>query len=467
MRDAAFSGARVRTDDRPAGAWFVPPDGQYVPDIVRPAPTPVPVTGARKWLRIAARRVTDIVVAFAVLMFIPLFTIGISNGVVWRRMEQMPGGNTRARVARSAPMRAFASPKDPAITPLQAGLALEALQPPRTAAGFRYNRVPSRPEAPWRNPETLRSPFSEELAHPSYNGPSAKVLDVAPRGFTKAEMAYLERVATAPVWREFDRVAQAPAVDLIGGQFVAPFSSDVSAWQVPVIRFAATKEMAHASAARAAYHLARGQPDAAEAALRSVVSFGFALIDNGTFLIDQLIGVVIVEIGRDQLAHLYAVTGNPAGKLLPANLITQTAVSGAASAPRIPAAVTAFDPMPDESVAEIRARLIGRAAAPQVSRATRFETLMELSLAPCTNVRELLFGPKVDVRNAFDRARRELARYPSEAALIDLIQRSAPPQADQYRRLDWVSQFLYGTATLAGTALNNPRIATCTRAILP
>jgi len=467
MKEAAFGGARVGTDERPAGAWFVPPDGQYVPDIVRPAPPPVPVTRARKWLRIAARRLTDIVVAFAVLTVIPLLAISTSIGVVWRRAEPLDG-NTRVRVARSAPMRAFALPKDPAITPMQAGLAVLALPSDRTGGGFRYNRVPSRPEAPWRDAKTLRSPFSSDLAQGSrYNGPSAKVLDVAPRGFTREEMAYLERVATAPVWREFDRVARAPAVDLIGGQFVVPFSSDVSVWQMPVIRFSATMEMAYASAARAAYHLARGDAATAEAALRSVVSYGFALVDNGTFLVDQLIGTSIIEIGRDQLAHLYAATGNPAGKLLPANPITRGTASDGSSAPRIPAAVTVFDPVPGESVAEVRARLIARAAAPQVGRAMRFATLTELSLAPCTNVRELLFGPKADVRDAFDRARRELARYPSEVALIDLIERSAMRPGEYNSPKSWAEKFLFGTATLAGTALNNPRIATCPRVTPP
>src|SRR3990172_3486576 len=335
MKEAAFGGARVGTDERPAGAWFVPPDGQYVPDIVRPAPPPVPVTRARKWLRIAARRVTDIVVAFAVLTVIPLLAVSTISGVVWRSTEQQLGWNTRARVARSAPMRAFTLPKDPAITPMQAGLAVLALPSDRTGGGFRYNSVPSRLEAPWRDAKTLRSPFSSELAQGSgYNGPSAKVLDVAPRGFTKEEMAYLERVATAPMWRELDRVARAPAVDLIGGQFVVPFSSDVSVWQMPVIRFSSTKYFSYAGAARAAYHLARGDAATAESALRSVVSYGFALVDNGTFLVDQLIGTSIIEIGRDQLAHLYAATGNPAGKLLPANPITRGTASDGSSAPR-------------------------------------------------------------------------------------------------------------------------------------
>ena len=95
----------------------------------------------------------------------------------------------------------------------------------------------------------------------------------------------------------------------------------------------------------------------------------------------------------------------------------------------------------------------------------RFETLTRLSLAPCTNVRELLFGPKADVREAFNRARRELARYPSEVALIDLIQRSAMQPGPYDSPRSWAEKFFYGTATLAGTALNNPRIATCPRAI--
>ena len=62
---------------------------------------------------------------------------------------------------------------------------------------------------------------------------------------------------------------------------------------------------------RAAYHLAIGQRDSAEAVLRSIVSYGFSIADNGTGLIDQLSGRVVVGIGRSALENFYTVTHDP------------------------------------------------------------------------------------------------------------------------------------------------------------
>src|SRR5450759_5940407 len=79
---------------------------------------------------------------------------------------------------------------------------------------------------------------------------------------------------------------------------------------MPILRVAATKELAYAGVSRAAYYLALGQRAEAEAALKSIIGFGFAIIDNGTFAIDGLIGRVIVGIGRDALERFYTLTGN-------------------------------------------------------------------------------------------------------------------------------------------------------------
>ena len=49
------------------------------------------------------------------------------------------------------------------------------------------------------------------------------------KGFSPREMEYLRSLATAPVWREFDLVARAPAVDAIGGQLRVPFAPEARA----------------------------------------------------------------------------------------------------------------------------------------------------------------------------------------------------------------------------------------------
>ena len=84
-------------------------------------------------------------------------------------------------------------------------------------------------------------------------------------------------------------------------------------------------------------------------------------------------------------------------------------------------------------------------------------------MTSCTNVRELLFGPRADVLDSFTRARRDLARYPSEQAFIDLIQRT--PNSNSLFSDDPsspVRQVLVGASTIAGVVLHNPRLMGCT-----
>jgi hypothetical protein len=80
-------------------------------------------------------------------------------------------------------------------------------------------------------------------------------------------------------------------------------------------------------------------------------------------------------------------------------------------------------------------------------------------------VRGTLLGPSAASDAAFDEARRTLARYPSEVALIELMQDAAnrPPGGSEIAaKRDWL---LLGAASVASTVLNNPRIQTCTRVL--
>jgi hypothetical protein len=86
-----------------------------------------------------------------------------------------------------------------------------------------------------------------------------------------------------------------------------------------------------------------------------------------------------------------------------------------------------------------------------------------LQSSTCTNARELLFGQRAEVSDAFRRAKIDLARFPSQQALIDLIQRSS--ETDPIEGLVYatpVRRFLYGTSSIAGAVLHNPRLAACT-----
>jgi hypothetical protein len=259
-------------------------------------------------------------------------------------------------------------------------------------------------------------------------------------------MEYLHALATAPVWREFDLVARAPAVDIIGGQFRTPFGADVVAEALPLPSFRDSRDLAYAAVSRATYHMAVGQRDSAETVLRSIISYGFTLIDNGSSALDELIGVVIVGTGRDALHRFYVIQHDPRADLV---ALAQPVLS---AVPR-GAGMSADD---------VRRQLIARIDDPMVSRAERFEGVRSLSRTSCTNVRELLFGPRADVRHVLDNARHSLARYPSEQALLDLELRS-PLSVPSATSSNSIQSLAVSSATVAGIVLHNPRLAACTR----
>jgi hypothetical protein len=271
-------------------------------------------------------------------------------------------------------------------------------------------------------------------------------------------MAYLKRVAESPVWRDVDLVASAARIDVVAGAFVLPFRDDAFAPAMTIPRFADTKLLAYAGVSRAAYYLAIGQPERAEAALKSVVSFGYALIDNGPFALDAMIGRVIIDIGRDGLHQLYEATGNASGLALTAPLpkvaVRQFAARTAAdNEPHVPSQ-SEFD--------AARRRIIAEIEDPQMPRSLRFNGLGSLALSTCGSVREVLFGPDDDVQRAFATARTTLARFPSEQAYLDLMANASERATMSGTRSGLGTMLLLGAASTASAVLQNPRIASCT-----
>lgn len=293
----------------------------------------------------------------------------------------------------------------------------------------------------------------------SWNGPgSQSILEAAAKGLSARELAYLKTVASAPLWAQYDLIARAPAVDIIGGRFQLPFPRDAWLAEMPIMRFAGTRELAVAGVSRAAYYLAVGQRAEAEAALKSVIGFGFAIIDNGTFTIDGLIGRVIVGIGRDALERFYTLTGDPR--------------AAAVVAARIPPMGNGpVMPRSNQPTLEfLRDRLIRSAENTAEPRTIRYEALHSLSLSSCTNVRELVLGTGPDVRQAFDLASRDLARFPSERAVLDVALHTTelPGTAITDAGIPnggVVARLLVGASTVAGTVLDNPRMPFCARVI--
>ncbi len=355
-------------------------------------------------------------------------------------------------------------PRDATISAEAAGRALNALRSPRSRTSTAVNamlqdeRFPMHPvptvyERPWQTQQQTIGMFPAPRTPGLDAMTASQVVTRASGGFTPEEMTYLRGVADAPIWREVERVPSAAQVDVIGGQFVLPFREDAFSPAMPITRFADTKALAYAGVSRAAYYLALGDAARAEAALKTIVSFGFMYIDNGSYTLDALVGRVIVNIGRDGLHQLYEVTGDARGLELTAPL------------PKRPTQVAKKSSTQAESDAIVAGRML-EANNAQLPRTVRYERLQKLAFSSCGSVREVLTGPRDEVRESFAKALQNLARFPSERAYLKLMLDSPNRGARIGNTHGKAEALLTGAAAVAATVLHNQRIATCTQLAL-
>lgn len=428
-----------------AGTFGVGDDGQLpARGNVRFA-TEYRARGARAWLGGLLRNAA---IAIALMTAVPLIAVSVNGDSVWRMVQY--SGNTRAKTVIAERARPLALPRDASITPTQAGLAFARLQPARRNPGMPMLAPESRPVRSWEALALTNTMFLTARPDVYGSGPSSNaILEAVAKGFSPAEREYLRALATAPVWKDFDLVARAPAMDMVGGLLRFPLPAEARWEELPIAQFRVTKDLAYAAVSRAAYHLSIGQRDSAEAALRAVVSFGFAMIDNSTNLMDQLVGDVIVGIGRDGLQRFYKITGDARAASIAVTPVTK------AEADANLAAFRAMTP------GQVRRYVIDRATDPATPRGERFELVRMLSMSSCSNARETLLGPREDVRAAIATAGAMLGRYSSERELVRLA--STPMTL---RSRDVVGQpveaMLASIATVPAVVLNKPQLATCT-----
>ena len=161
-------------------------------------------------------------------------------------------------------------------------------------------------------------------------------------------------------------------------------------------------------------------------------------------------------IGRDALERFYALTGRPEGAVLRARYDSVRALVDELEQVRGAFAVI--------NVANIRRYWLRQAQDTTQLRGLRIQMFYTLALVPCTNARELIFGPGEDIQAAVAQARRDLLRFPSEEAYLELILESPERAASTDAGLiadDLVSPLILGIARISGWMLRNQRIPGC------
>ena len=310
-----------------------------------------------------------------------------------------------------------------------------------------------------------RNPFNPEVIE------TPEVVSLVRRatsGFSEEETEFLDRVAAHPAFDEYQTVARAPAIDWLAATFDIPLPDTLLSMDVwSTVRYGAVRRASYAHIAKAALELSQGRSREAEAASREVISFGLTLMEQDVNLAGNTYGSILVGYGLDALEELYSATGQTteAWQLRTAR----------DSVDRISSEIEVLEAQTTGSAAtryalDVRLELISIVQDTTALRGTRWGKLSILMQAPCTNIRELIFGPDEGLQALFDYAREDLVRMPSEEALFELLE-------DTPQRMGYTLDRLVGQSTLpnrifytigraTGALLGNERIAGCA-AMLP
>ncbi len=419
--------------------------------------------------------VFTIVAVVLVLCLVPVFFLGAVGPSVWYASSTMDV-ETKLLFAETA--RPLALPPDRAISPFDAGRALFLLQlRPGESSGVRNGFVeqaavgpPSLkplqpyPATAFNRPVRLSDGNYIDVGRAGWwpDGPDPRgILAYAAGGLSTDERHWLEQLDASPRWELWRRFLRAPSADLVGARFVFPFADSLSASSLPVERLPNLKAMAYAGIARAALYRSRGERARGDTVLREIITSGFQLVDNSSNILELLVGIVTVGIGHGALNDAFVLDGRPEGKEFQARTNVVKARQRLFDDALLPASADGLDPK------ALRRRITARVTAQGVARGVRLAYYDQLARAPCTNVRELLTGTSADAHEAMTRARSSLARFPSEQALLDLMDRT-PTVAHgtgpslgigTVQRSAW--RFMYVLSRASGWILRNPRIPGC------
>lgn len=308
------------------------------------------------------------------------------------------------KVARVRRLRSLRPAIDRSISPADAGRALRTL-------AFSGGRKPSALEAPFASPlPEISLPPGDPFKGGFFNG---NAIRQARAGFSPEQRAYLQRVAALPGERELALAARAEIADWVGVSLVNPLPKRMSVLELPMPRFAPVKAAAYANAARAALAVEKGDFAGAERYLRDDIGVGFMLMEGPT-IIENLIGVVIAQIGRAEMVPLYEMTGRAA---------EARAISAESDPVRddVLPTLTMARMTPRERLAYVE----GIVRDPNATRGLRWEmTEFQLAFQPCNQLGEILFGPGEAHQRRMAEARRVLVRTPGEDQLMTIAERA-------------------------------------------
>jgi hypothetical protein len=351
-----------------------------------------------------------ILVALFIVGFVPTMTLALTTAVGPILAEiAVPSFLSVQEMAGAAEaLRRYRLDEDPTIAPTDAGEALQNLAfVGERASPEAWERGPSTAYAQhwFPDPDFFPDPFSETVA--------AELLARPLDEFSAEEQAALSQAAMHPASAEFDLLARAGLVDVVSGRWTLPFPDTLTFQDLPWPRFPAFRTAGLAQVAKASVELSTGRAAEAETTLRELISTGFLLIDQGPTLIDNLMGVVLVDMGGDALEAYYRRVGQAAD----AESLSLARASARDAASKARAGLI------PEDIHSLLQGVPDLVEAEGALRGLRWEYFATFNmLAPCINLHKMVFGPDETYDEWRGRARDTLVRVPGERELFELAE---------------------------------------------
>lgn len=349
-------------------------------------------------------------VAAAVLTILPAMTVSVTGGIgaILASIALPEIRSIQEMAAAAEALGAYRLPADESITPLAAGGALQNLGfVGSSGATEAWEEAPTTTyELDWfPNPGVFPDAFTETVA--------TDLMATALDDFTPDEQAALRQAAAHPAHEAFHLLARAELADVVTGRWTLPFPDSASYASLPWPRFAAFRTAGLAQVAKATVELSEGQRADAENTLRELVSTGYLLIEQGPTLIDNLVGLVLANMGGDALEAYYRRVGQ--GDRADALSAARQAAADAVRRARAGAV--------QEDVHSLLQGIPRLVEDEDALRGARWEYFATFNmLAPCMNLHRMVFGPDEGYDAWRTRARDALVRVPGERDLFDLAE---------------------------------------------
>jgi hypothetical protein len=379
------------------------------------------------------------VALLAVFVLVPVVTVTLTGavGTVLAAIAVPSFNNPQARVAVAEMLRHHKLEPDGSVTAEQAGEALHALLSVNLDTHERVlDRAPVRVYGLDWFPEDVDSLISGS------RGEWARGLfERVGRGLGPDERAYLADLGAHPAHAEFRTIAMADSVDIIGARYVLPFPDTVTPFELPIPSFVAIRNGTDAHVALAALQLSQGNQSRAEETIREVISLGFAMIDEGSSIIDGMIGARVVDVGAQALELLFGATGRTGE----AESLRWLRTGMEAALERAAVTRTGFD-------AEGALRMMPDAVLDEtVLRGIRWEYFLTFAtLAPCVNLNNVVFGAGQSYEQWLEDAEQALVRRPSDEAMFRFLEKGWFRGAGAAEAPAWIKaalRFTFGEAS--------------------